>query len=95
MNWIKLLYPHPHFDMQGWPVWIQKIHGKAMLVAYYIAQTLALLGLGIIYFILIVPLKTVSWLRGQDLLSLKFDSEKSSYLQKSESVQKIDFKRMY
>lgn len=95
MKWIKLLYPHPHFEMQGWPLWIQKVHGKAMLVAYYIAQTLALLGLAIIYLALIIPLKTVSWMRGQDLLSLKIEKDRKSYLQNSDSVSKIDFKRMY
>ncbi|HEX7675450.1 MAG TPA: hypothetical protein VF412_14840 [Bdellovibrio sp.] len=95
MNWIKLLYPHPHFEMQGWPLWIQKIHGKAMIVAYYIAQTLALLGLAIIYLALIVPLKILSSLRGQDLLNLKIETQRQSYLLKSDPIQKIDFKRMY
>ncbi len=95
MNWIKLLYPRPQFEMQGWPLWIQQIHGKALAIAYYLAQTVALLGLTIIYLILIVPLKTIAWMRGQDPLSLKIDSNQKSYLQNSESVTKIDFKRMY
>lgn len=88
MNWIKALYPAPQIELRGFPWWIQKIHGKAMLVAYYAAQTLALVGLTVIYFLVILPCKFFA--KNPDI-----QKQSESYLIHTDSLEKMDFERMY
>ena len=95
VNWIKLLYPKPKFNVWGLPPWLAAIHTKALLVAYYIAQTLGLFGLAIAYLTVIFPISLFVRLRHKDWLDLKWKTGSPSYLKRSEPVSKIDFSWMY
>jgi len=89
MNWIKVLYPRPHIELRGFPWIIAKVHGKAMLIAYYAAQTLALVGLTLIYFLVILPCKFFI------LTKSPAPQPQKSYLLKSDPLASMDFERMY
>jgi hypothetical protein len=95
LNWIKLLYPPPHFDLQFGLVWMRKIHVVALTIAYYLTHTLALVGLTLIYFLCLIPLKLWFIATDKDPLQRKYDSNLKSYLKISEDLTKMDFKRMY
>jgi hypothetical protein len=95
MSWIKLLYPPPQFDFHWGPWWLRRIHTLALHVAYYLTHTLALVGLALIYFVAVVPMKITAGLKKQDLLEEKFPGNEKSYLKKSEDLSTMDFKRMY
>lgn len=95
MNWFRLLYPHPSFEVPPGPNWLRFLHGKALHLAYYLTHTVALIFLSLIYLIVIIPLKVGAALRGQDLLKEKLDPQAESYFQESESLKNLDFKRMY
>ena len=95
MNWIKLLYPAPHFEFQWGPWWLRRIHTFALTIAYYITHTVALAGLSFIYFVAVLPMKFMADLKSQDLLEEKFPGNEKSYLKKSEDLSTMDFKRMY
>ncbi len=95
MNWIKLLYPRPSFEVTLGPKWMREIHGKALLIAYYLTHTLALVCLCIIYFVVIVPFSLWALIKGDDLLDEKLKPKDKSYFQKSEDLALLDFKRMY
>lgn len=77
------------------PQWMRKVHGKALLIAYYLTHTLAIVCLGFIYLVLILPLKMWAVIKGQDLLEEKMNPQGKSYFQKSEDLKLLDFKRMY
>ncbi|HRO68647.1 MAG TPA: hypothetical protein PL182_13830 [Pseudobdellovibrionaceae bacterium] len=94
MSWIELLYPKPNFDLSGWPRLIRAVHGRALAFAYYASQTLALIGLAILYLSVILPIRGWQALRGEDPLELRFTKE-PSYLKKAPPVAQIDFTRMY
>lgn len=95
MNWINLLYPRPHFAVTTGPTWLRKTHSLALNLAYYLTHSVALIGLSVIYFALILPLKFYALLRGQDLLEKTLSRNAITYLKKSEDLSSMDFKRMY
>jgi len=95
MNWIRLLYPKPHFDLRGWPRIVQAVHGRGLALAYYVSQTLALLGLAALYLVVLLPLKGAMACRKNDPLGFRLLPDTESYLKKSEPVSEIDFTRMY
>lgn len=94
MNWIELLYPKPNFDLSRWPRPIRAIHGRALVFAYFVSQTLALIGLTVLYVAVILPIRGWQAVRGSDPLELKFTQD-PSYLKKAPPVAEIDFTRMY
>lgn len=94
MNWIELLYPKPRFDLKGWPRPLRIVHGRALGFAYYVSQSLALLGLFLVYVLAILPVRGWLFLRRADPLERSFTDE-PSYLKNAPSVPEIDFTRMY
>jgi hypothetical protein len=74
---------------------MRQVHGKALLIAYYLTHTLAIVCLSFIYFVLILPLKIWAVIKRHDLLEEKMDPQGKSYFQKSEDLGLLDFKRMY
>lgn len=95
MNWIKLLYPKPSFNVSPWLGRFRRIHEGALHIAYYITQTLALIILAIFYFVFICPVKILAVLKREDLLDQKLSLHQESYLKKSETINSTDFKRMF
>lgn len=95
MNWIKLLFPKPHFSISPLLGRFKHVHNIALHIAYYLSQCLALLGLVIVYVVFIIPNKLIQKIKGENPLEPKFSLQDSSYLKSSESVQSIKFKRMY
>jgi len=95
MNWIEILYPKPSFYISPALGKFRHVHGVALSIAYYLAQTLALIALTVLYFTLILASKLWLVITSQDPLKRKYLAGSQSYLQKSKSVKKINFKRMY
>lgn len=94
MNWIRLLYPRPHFEVTWGPRWMRRIHAVALTLAYYFSHSLALMGLSLIYLLVILPLKIFWMARGRDPLRMRPET-RASYLEKIPHPTPTDFERMF
>lgn len=95
MNWIEILYPKPSFYISPALGKFRHVHRVALSIAYYLTQTMALLALMGLYFTLILASNVWLLLTAQDPLKRKFLEGPQTYWQKSKSVKKINFTRMY
>lgn len=95
MSWIRLFYPKPQFDLKRWPPWFRPVHQRALALAYYVSQTIALVGLSVVYLLLFVPLALLFAISGRDPLEKRMNGERKSFWKKSEPVSSIDFQRMF
>jgi hypothetical protein len=95
MNWIKLLFPTPKFDVAIWPRWLGAIHRRALNITYYSTQAAALMVLTIIYVFFITPLAFILRLKQKALLDLQINPRTASYLKRSAPLSENDFEKMY